>query len=331
MNLRQLILVPVLAVAAVAVPSAAPEQAEAAALRVGIADQKPDTFSDPNYTRLRVKRTRYVVAWDAVNKADERARIYDFMRAARRRRMEVMVAFNHSSEMRCPARPCSYPSVRSYQRAVRRFHRLFRRYGVKVYQPWNESNSATQPTSSRGKRGSAGKRQARRGARQVAAYYKVLRRMCGRRCTVTGADIQDIGAYTQYVEDFLRYVGRRQRPRIFGLHNYNDTNYRRYTRTARFIRALPRGSRVWLTETGGLYRFTPATGGRGLAPSEARQARAVSHVFRIQRRYRRQIDRIYLYQWRALPTDRFDAGIVDPNGTPRRAYRVVRKYRKYIR
>ena len=310
----------------VAVP-AAPADAR---LRVGIGDQKPETFSDSNFRKLRVKRTRYIVAWDAVNKPAERARIYDWMRAARKRRLEIVVAFNLSSDQNCPAAPCSYPSTRSYSRAVRSFHRRFRRYGVRYYQPWNEANSGTQPTSSRGKRGNAGKRQARRGAKRVADYYKILRRMCGRRCTVTGADIQDIGAYTKYTKTFLRAVGRRK-PKIMGLHNYSDTNRRGYRRTSSFIRALPRGTKVWLTETGGLYKFIQQDGTVSLKPSSSRQARAMSHMFRIAKRYRRQIDRIYIYQWRADPNDRFDAGIVDPNGKPRRAYRVVRKNRKYIR
>ncbi|MEX2196932.1 MAG: hypothetical protein WD844_16785 [Thermoleophilaceae bacterium] len=328
MTPRHLILLLVLA-GSVAALSAVP--AHAAPLRVGIADQKPETFSETHFRRLDVERTRYIVPWDAVNKPAERAQIYDWMRAARKRRMEIMVAFNLSSDQNCPAAPCSYPTVRAYSRAVRSFNRRFRRYGVKIYQPWNESNSGTQPTSSRGKRGRAGKLQARRGAKRVAQYYKVLRRMCGRRCTVTGADIQDIGAYTTYAKDFLRYVGRRRRPRIMGFHNYSDTNRRGYSRTRSFIRALPRGTRVWLTETGGLYKFVQQDGTVSLKPSSARQARSMSHMFKIQRRYRRNIDRIYIYQWRANAADRFDAGLVNPAGKPRRAYRVVRKYRKYIR
>lgn len=328
MTPRRLILLLALAGSLLALPAV---PAQAAKLRVGIADQKAETFSDRNFRRLGVNRTRYIVPWNAVNRADQRAQVRTWMRAARRRRLEIVVAFNLASGQNCPAAPCSYPSVRSYKRAVRRFHRLFRRYGVKVYQPWNEANSATQPTSSRGKRGRAGKLQARRGAKRVAAYYKVLRSMCRRRCTVTGADIQDIGAYTTYAKDFIRYVGRRRRPRIMGFHNYSDTNRRGYSRTRSFIRALPRGTRVWLTETGGLYRFVQQDGTVSLRASQRRQARAMSHVFRIQRKFRRNIDRIYIYQWRALATDRFDAGIVDPNGKRRKAYRVLRKHRKYIR
>ena len=290
-----------------------------ARLVVGIADQKPDMFTHPQFQRLDVERTRAIIPWDAINKPAERAYWDQWMRAARRERLEIVVAFNLSSNQACPLRPCRAPSARSYNRAVRKFHRRYRRYGVRIYQPWNESNSRTQPTTGR------------RGAKRVAGYYKILRRMCGRRCTVTGADIQDIGRFTTYTRDFLRYVGRRQRPRIMGFHNYSDTNRRGYSRTRSFIRALPRRTRVWLTETGGLFKFVTQTGRVSLSPNETRQARSMSHMFRIAKRYSRYIDRVYIYQWRAHATDRFDAGLVDPNGVPRKAYGVVRKNRRYIR
>ena len=319
MRRRSVLLVPAIALAsALTFVPAAP--AEAAPLKVGIGDQSADTFSNSLFTRsLRVKRTRLIAPWDAANTAAGRASVRAWMTAARKRRMEIMVAFNHSSGDACPAKPCRAPSTRSYQRAVKRFHRLFRRYGVKIYQPWNESNSRTQPTSGN------------RGARKVAAYYRVLVRMCGRRCTVTGADIQDIGAYTKYTKVFLRAVGRRK-PKIMGLHNYSDTNRRGYRRTAAFVRAMPRGTKIWLTETGGIYSFQQQDGTVSLPASESRQARSMSHMFRIQRRYRRVIDRIYVYQWRKTNSfDRFDAGVVNFDGTPRRAYRVLRKYRRYFR
>jgi hypothetical protein len=226
------------------------------------------------------------------------------------------VAFNPDSGARCPARPCRAPSVSSYRRAVTRFRRLFP--FVRIYQPWNESNSRTQPTTGA------------RGARLVAKYYEVLRRVCGRRCAVTGADIQDIGRFTDYVKTFLRHV--RKRPRAMGFHNYTDTNRRRYANTARFVKAMPRGTKVWLTETGGIYAFTQQDGTVSLAPSEARAGRSMTHMFRIWRRYRRQIERIYVYQWSVnFSGDRFDAGVIGPDGSPRSSYRVLRKHRRYFR
>jgi hypothetical protein len=313
MHRRQLALLAVIAAALAAV--LAPEPA-GARLKAGIGDQKASTFSDPLFLRLHVRRTRLVVPWNAIDKPSERAAVDEWMRAARRRHLEILVAFNLSSEMACPARPCSSPSVSSYRRAVTRFNRRYRRYGVRIYQPWNESNSRTQPTTGR------------RGAKRVAQYYEVLVRMCGRRCTVTGADIQDIGQFTRYARDFIRYT--RHKPRIMGFHNYTDTNRFRYTNTAKFIRAVGR-ARVWLTETGGVFSFTQQDGTVSLAPSESRAARSMSHMYRIARRYRSRIDRLYIYQWSAAPSDRFDAGIVYPDGSARKSYSVVRKYRAYFR
>ena len=147
------------------------------------------------------------------------------------------------------------------ERAVRLFRKRYPH--VRIYQPWNESNSRTQPTSGN------------RGARRVAQYYKTLVGLCRRRCLVTGADIQDIGDFVGYTRTFLRAVGRRK-PRVMGFHNYTDTNRFRYRSTDRFVRAMPRGTKVWLTETGGIYSFTQQDGTVSLPPSEARAARSMS-------------------------------------------------------
>lgn len=321
--LRALTLSAALATLALAVP------AQSHALVVGLGDQKADTFTDPLFKQLKVKRTRYIVPWDAINDPAQRANADAWFAAARRARQEIVVAFNLSANQNCPAAPCSYPSVKRYKAAVRKFHRRYGR-SVKVYQPWNESNSATQPTSSRGKRGRTGKRQATRGARQVAAYYKVLVKVAGRRRTVTGADIQDIGDFVGYTRTFLRAVGRRK-PKVMGFHNYTDTNRFRTSATQKFVRAMPRGTKVWLTETGALYKFVQQDGTVSLAPSESRARRSMTHMFKIARKFRRQIDRIYVYQWKALETDRFDAGVVNPDGTARSSYTVLRRNRKFIR
>src|SRR3954452_8812420 len=42
----------------------------ASALVAGIGDQNASTFSDSNFKKLKVKRTRLIVAWDAINTAD---------------------------------------------------------------------------------------------------------------------------------------------------------------------------------------------------------------------------------------------------------------------
>lgn len=313
-SLRVLALAAALAVTALAVPT------QSHALIVGLGDQKASTFSQPLFQQLRIKRTRIFVPWDAIRDPQQVAGMDEWFAAARasRPRKEIMVAFNLSASNACPAAPCRAPSVSQYTSAVRAFHRRYGRF-VKIYQPWNESNSRTQPTAGN------------RGARLVARYYLALRRIAGRGRTVTGADIQDIGDFIGYTRTFLRAVGRRNTPRVMGFHNYSDTNRFSMRATTRFVGVMPRGTKVWLTETGAVYRFVQQNGTVSLPPSESRARRSMQHMFRIARRFPRSIDRIYVYQWSAFETDRFDAGVVNPDGTPRSSYFVLRQNRRFIR
>jgi hypothetical protein len=129
--------------------------AEAANPVVGIADQKASTFTSNRFKSLHVARTRYVVPWNVALVRSQRAKFDAWYKAARRAHIrEILVAFNASAGIRCPARPCSLPSVRSYTRAFRAFHRRYK--GIRTIQPWNEANSPTQPTGPwrKGARGS---------------------------------------------------------------------------------------------------------------------------------------------------------------------------------
>src|SRR3954471_16519469 len=146
---------------------------------LGVADQKASTFDSARFRALHVKRTRYVVPWNVALVRSERARFDAWYKAARKARVkQLMVAFSASSGSRCPAKPCSLPSVRSYTRAVRAFLRHYK--GIRTIQPWNEANSPTQPTAPW-----------RKGAATAAKYFNVVKRYC-RRCTVTAADILDL-------------------------------------------------------------------------------------------------------------------------------------------
>jgi hypothetical protein len=60
--------------------------------------------------------------------------------------------------------------------------------------------------------------------------------------------------------------------------------------------------------------------------SERRAARATKYMFRLARSYRR-IKRLYIYSWWGERRGaRFDAGLVNPDGSTRRAYRVVKRH-----
>jgi hypothetical protein len=87
---------------------------------------------------------------------------------------------------------------------------------------------------------------------------------------------------------------------------------------------------VWLTETGGIVRFA---GSRLRKYSPARAASRTKFMFKIVRKFsvrragmRSRITQLYDYTWFGEPRGaRFDAGLVNPDGTPRKAYRVFRK------
>jgi hypothetical protein len=283
---------------------------------LGVADQKASTFDSPSFRALHVKRSRYVVPWNVALVRSQRARFDSWLASARAAGVrEVLVAFNASAGSNCPMRPCKLPSVRSYTRAFRAFRRHYPR--LRTLQPWNEANSPTQPTGPW-----------RRGARAAALYYNVARRYC-RGCAVTAADVLDLSKATmaRWVHQFRRYA--KGRPRLWGLHNYTDTN-RHSGLTAAFLRMVP--GKVWLTETGGIVSFRDARGRVRFRPSEARAAKALRRMFALARKYRARTTRVYVYQWSIdFSGNRFDAGLVRANGMPRAGYYVVRRYRRWIR
>jgi hypothetical protein len=290
--------------------------AEAASPVLGIADQKPGTFTSSRFKALHVKRSRYVVPWNVALVKSQRAKFDAWLRAARKAHVrEVLVAFNATAGSRCPARPCSLPSVRSYTRAFRAFHRRYER--IRAIQPWNEANSPTQPTGPWLK-----------GARAAALYYNAVRRYC-RRCNVTAADVLDLSKRTmaRWVDQFRRYA--KGKPRLWGLHNYTDTN-KRSGLTSAFLRMVP--GKVWLTETGGIVAFREASGRVRFRYSERRAASALRRMFALARKHRARTTRLYVYQWSIdFSGNRFDAGLVRANGSARPGYYVVRKYRRWIR
>lgn len=296
--------------------AAAPAVALAGNPIVGIADQKPGTFTQKNFRALHVKRSRYVAPWNVALDKTQRAKFDAWYKAARKAGVkDVMVAFSATAGSRCPSRPCSLPSTRSYTRAFRAFIKRYKR--VRTIQPWNEANSPTQPTGPW-----------RKGARYAAYYFNTVKRYC-RRCTVTAADVLDLSKRTmsRWVHQFRRYV--KYRPTLWGLHNYTDTN-KKSGLTAAFLRMVP--GRVWLTETGGIVAFTEASGKVRFRFSESRAATATKRMFSLAKKYRRRIGRLYIYQWSIdFSGNRFDAGLVRADGSVRPAFTIVKRYRRWIR
>jgi hypothetical protein len=284
--------------------------------RLGIGEQRPEMFAAPAWESLRLRQVRYVVPWDW-QRAGRQGDVDAFMTAARAHRQDVLVAFtaplgcyDGSRYSRAPA--CRAPSARAYRAAVRAFDDAYP--WVRTYSAWNEVNHVSQPTFGR--------------PRLAVHYYAVLRREARlRHFRVLAADVLDTSNMRAYLRAFLRRAPGR--PRLWGLHNYQDVNRRTSADTREMLRLVP--GRVWLTETGGIVRFGES---RQFRHSESRAANRTRWMFRLAGRFdhrrrglRATIARLYVYRWYGEPPGaRFDAGLVRPDGSPRRAYSVVAEH-----
>jgi hypothetical protein len=296
--------------------------ASSSALVAGIGDQNPSLFGNPLFRAVGSERTRVIVAYDVALRRDQRRDLDLWMDAAEAADQEIVVAFNPPSTMSCPnlngSKSCRPVSGASFTKAFKAFRKAWPR--VRIIQPWNEVNNLTQPTAHR--------------PDAVVSYYDVVRRNC-RGCTVLGADIQDLPNMVTYTRALLDNFRRRRipTPRLWGMHNYTDTN--RFVKDAnssvrKLLKIVP--GKIWLTETGGLYRFQPQNARQTFRPDLARQARAMDAVFKQAVKYRSRIDRVYLYHFfGAFNNNRWDSGVLDVHGAPRPVYQTLLKYTRYFR
>jgi PKD repeat protein len=268
---------------------------------IGISDQQQGTFSDPLFQVLKLKYARLVTPWNSIFSEPER--LDAWLQAAHAAGVRPLVSFEHKRSDHCPAKPCKAPSVGQYRRAWAKFHK---RYSwVKDISPWNEANSSTQPT---GKRPDL-----------AAAYYNVVRASC-RGCRIVAADVLDLNNMRRFLAAFQAKA--KGKPRLWGLHNYRDTNRFRQTGTKQLLAAVK--GEIWFTETGGIVKFTTQSGKKALPTSESRAKKAMDYMFRLAELNAKRIKRIYVYQWKINFTgDRFDAGVVRPDGTPRPSFDVL--------
>jgi hypothetical protein len=287
-----------------------------ATYRAGVSEQDPAMFSSPAWQQLGLKRVRYLVPWDWAG-TGEQAAVDAFMTAARARRQDVLVTFTahrgcYDGRRYSRSAICRAPSASAYHKAFRTFDDRYP--WVRTYSAWNEVNHISQPTF--------------RSPRLAVRYYRVLHRESRRRhFRVLAADVLDTSNMRRYLRSFLRRVPGR--PRLWGLHNYQDVNSRTYADTRLMLDTVP--GEVWLTETNGIVKFGNS---RQFRYSEARAARCTRWVFRLANRYdsrrrgmRSRITRLFLYEWFGAPHGaRFDAGLVNPDGTPRAAYFVLQRH-----
>jgi hypothetical protein len=210
------------------------------------------------------------------------------------------------------------PSKRVYKRDVTALVKHFRALGVREWGSRNEANHDSQATW--------------KSPSRAAWEYKVVRSACKRPCTVVGLDVLDQRGVGRYIARFYRALSKadRRRASIVGIHNYSDVNRKRTRGTRTIMKAVRRYNKravFWLTETGGVVAL-----GTTFKYSPKRAASRLAYMFKVTTKYRRSIKRLYIYNWTGAPRGaRFDAGLVNPDGTRRPGYRVVARNMKRFR
>jgi hypothetical protein len=291
-----------------ALMAAALPPAASGAVTVGLGDQNWNTFNQARFRALGLKRARVVTPWNVALSRGDRLWLDAYLTGARAAGVDPLVSFGAAHPSKCPRRPCVLPTTAVFERAFRAFRARWP--WVRTIGVWNEANHRAQPTF--------------RHPEQAAGYFDVVRRRCAG-CRIVAADVIDDANMARWVGRF-RTVARGAR--IWGLHNYRDSNPRlgqRYGGTRLLLRTVP--GRIWLTETGGIVKFV-LPDGRTLFPYSERRANvAMSRVLRLARQYRSRIERLYVYHWQQDTFgNRFDAGLLKADGEPRPSYHTLMRW-----
>jgi hypothetical protein len=281
---------------------------------VGLGDQHASTFAAPAFRALHVKKARYFIRWDAAKVPYALAGADEYVRAANAAGVRVLL---HISTNNFAHGRAKLPSVKSYRKYVGKLVRHFRALGVREFGVWNEENHSSQPTY--------------KNPRRAAAYYRTMRSMC-RGCTIVALDVLDQRGVATYIARWFRALPRsyRSRSMTVGIHNYSDTNRRRSRGTSAIIRATRshnRHAKFWLTETGGVVKF-----GGAWPCNEKRAASRIAYMFKLARKFRHTVKRLYAFSWTGNNCQGFDAGLVRADGSTRPGYRTFKsKARSFIR
>jgi hypothetical protein len=295
--------------------SAAPAEAAKYNVRVGIGDQNASMFDHPGFQALKIKRVRYFIPWNAMRVERERLTARAYVLRARRAGASVLM---HISSDDLRRKKAKLPSKTRYRRDVTRLVKYFRKLGVKEWGARNEANHDSQPTY--------------RSPSRAAYEFKTVRRAC-KGCSIVALDVLDQKGVESYMRRFYKALGSYRRyAKIVGIHNYSSVNRKRSKPTGSIIRTAKRHgnrrSKFYLTETGGLAAFS-----RSFPYSESRQANRLRYMFTLTKRYRRDVSRLYSYNWTGAPRGaRFDAGLTNADGSLRPAYEVFRReLRSFLR
>jgi hypothetical protein len=312
------LLLSLLALLALALVPASPAAAKSS-IRIGVADQSPEMFASPYFQQLKIKRTRYFVPADIMRDPAELERATAFVTAARSAGVSTLI---HISTADLRDKRGAVVSASRYRTDVNKLVVHFRRLGVKDFGAWNEVNHKTQETWNR--------------VGNTVSYFKsmytAVTSRC-RTCAIVGLDMLDQAGADRYMRSFYARLSPtwRKRVKVVGIHNYSDVNRSRSTGTSKIIntaRRYNKRTKFWFTETGALASFQSS-----FPYSESRQASRIKNMFSFATRYKSKgVERVYSYNFFGINNDtscgrtcQFDAGLVDPDGTPRPVFTVFKQ------
>ncbi|MDQ3678763.1 MAG: hypothetical protein M3401_18520 [Actinomycetota bacterium] len=305
------------ALALLAVPASA---SAATNVSVGIGDQSSKMFGTPLYEALALKKTRYFIEWNAIDQPAELTKAVAFVQAARASGVRTLMHISTDDINSQPRKPL--PSVSAYRKKVKRLYQVFKPLGVKEWGTWNEANHKSQPTTKNPKR--------------AAQFFLQMRSFC-KGCTIVGLDVLDQAGVEKYIKRWYKALGKkhRKKAKVIGIHNYSEVNRKIKKGTKQFpgtkriidaVRKSNRSAKFWYTETGGLVKL-----GGGFACDVDRAANRLKFMFSLAKKHKKFIKRLYTFNWTPTPNcavARFDAGLINPNGTARPGYNVIKNQLK---
>ena len=288
--------------------------------KTGVSDQVPSSFTSPLYTSLGFSVARYITPYDVMVLSPQdpkRLALDEWIGNAKKAGQDVLISFEHSHTR---GRERHIPSSKEFVKDLKLFMRAYPT--VRSISPWNEANRCQRKVGTGADAFYVGQPICHK-PNQAALYYNETVKTCRslhRRCNVVALDILDqnnVEPSVRYVRSFLRKA--KPRPKIWGIHNYSDTNRFSTKRTKALIKATGKGE-VWLTETGGIVKF-----GASFPFSPTRAAKALGCMFTIAKSDKR-IKRLYIYNFApAQPESSFDAGLINIDGSKRPGWDVVKK------
>ena len=279
---------------------------------VSIGDQNVAMFSDPNWQKLHLTRSRYFIPYDAMKHESVYKTAGSWVYQARKRGVTPMLFIATNNYAYGAAK---LPSTDTYDQQVRELISYFKGRGVKEWGAWNEANHKSEPTY--------------RHPERVAQYFHILRKRCGvhgRRARRArpgrgGGLYRRLLLRTQQLRS--REGHRRRDPQLPRRQPLPDVG------TGNIIKATHRRKsdvKFWITEGGGIVNF-----GSAFPCDEHRAAKAVTQTFKVARTYDASVTRLYTYNWKGDDCRGFDTGLTRADGSLREGYFSFRKQLDHFR